>query len=93
MTRRPSLKRRIRSYSDLVTAPNPAHFVTVGQLNSIRHYHLQGVIQLADNLSADEKLALYEHLGRMADNAPSWAPCPLKALDAYRYAVDIGVAA
>lgn len=93
MTRRPSLKRRLQAYSDLVIAPRPAQFVTVGQLNSIRYYHLQGVIQLAGNLSADEKLALYERLGHMADNAPSWAPCPLKALDAYRYAVDIGVAA
>ncbi|MDU4059430.1 MAG: hypothetical protein E7H60_23065 [Pseudomonas oryzihabitans] len=87
------LQRRIRAYSDLVTAPRPAQFVSVGQLNSIRHYHLQGVIQLAGDLSADEKLALYKCLGHMADQAPSWAPCPLKALDAYRYAVDIGVAA
>ncbi|WP_263258666.1 hypothetical protein [Pseudomonas oryzihabitans] len=93
MTRRPSLQRRIRAYSDLVIAPRPAQFISVGQLNSIRQYHLHGVIQLAGNLSTDEKLALYDRLGRMADNAPSWAPCPLTALDAYRYAVDIGVAA
>lgn len=87
------LQRRIRAYSDLVIAPRPARFSSIGQLNSIRHYHLQGVIQLAGDMSAAEKLALYERLGCMADQAPSWAPCPLKALDAYRYAVDIGVAA
>ncbi len=87
------LQRRIRSYSDLVIAPRPARFSSIGQINGIRHYFLQGVIQLAGDMSAAEKLALYERLGGMSDQAPSWAPCPFTALDAYRCAVDLGVAA
>lgn len=87
------LASRLQAYSDAVIAPRPAQYDSITLLNTIRCYRLQGVIALAGAMPAAEKLALYERLGHMADLAPSYAPCPLSTLDAYRYALDMGVAA